>query len=457
MRSVLALAAVSILCPTTLKGQDCAEWIDRTDQFVIDSIAPLAVYDSARDRVVALFYTPTNMYTGEWDGARRYFLDEGWPPVPRSRTAMAYDSWRGVTVHFGGNAEWQDDTWEWDGTRWDYIPIAGPPARESHAMAFDSRRGVTVLHGGYGRVNGMTVRFSDTWEYDGTEWRMVDATGFGRRTVHAMAFDERRGVTVAYSGDDDGGNPARDTWEWDGATWTQVATDGPPYLSGHRLEYDPVREQCVLIGGRPQNSNGTYDDIWLWDGSEWTLVLADGPGETLYPAVAFHGGTSRFVVFGGNPGTDEMWELSLSGPPLITSDLEPVEAQAGDAIELFVTAESGMVMEFQWLQNGTPLTDDGRVSGAATDHLTILDAVWADEGEYTVMVSNSCGSVESNAAAVTVACPADFNGDHVVDTLDLLLYLNSWSSGSQSADYNGDGTVNTLDFLAFLNDWVAGC
>ncbi|MFG0243792.1 MAG: GC-type dockerin domain-anchored protein [Phycisphaerales bacterium JB054] len=370
---------------------------------------------------------------------------------------MVYDSWRGVTVHFGGNAEWQDDTWEWDGTRWDYVPIPGPAARESHAMAFDSIRGVTVLHGGYGVVNGSGVRYSDTWEYDGIEWRLVDSTGFGKRTVHAMAFDERRGVTVAYSGYNDNGSPARDTWEWDGQSWTQVATDGPPYMSGHRMMYDPVREQCLLIGGHRQSGSGDNDDIWMWDGTQWTLVVTDGPGERLYPAAAFHGGTDRFVVFGGSSGTDEMWELTISGPPVISSDPEPVEAQAGDTVELFVTAESGLGMEFQWLQDGTPLTDGGRVSGATTDHLTILDAVWADEGDYTVLVSNRCGSVESNSAAVTVHCHADFNGDYALDTLDVLLFLNSWSSGSQSADYDGNGTVNTLDFLAFLNDWVAGC
>lgn len=455
MRSVLALAAVSILFPATLKGQDCAEWIDRSDVFVVSSASPQAVYDSVRDRVVGLFYTPTDMYTAEWDGEIWEFLDVGWPPVPRAHSRMAFDSWRGVTVHFGGNAEWQDDTWEWDGATWQFVSAPGPLSRESHGMSFDSWRGVTVLHGGYAIVNGSGVRLSDTWEYDGVEWRLVDSTGFGKRTLHAMAFDESRGVTVAVGGYGDNNGRTRDTWEWDGLSWTQVAADGPPYISMHRLVYDPVIEQCILIGG--DGGNNSYDDVWTWDGFEWTLLSVDGPGLVWNPAAAYHGGTNRFVVFGGAYDPDEMWELAISGPPSISSHPEPVTARAGDAIELIVTAGSGLGMEFQWLQNGTPLTDDGRVSGAATDHLTILDAVWADEGEYTVVVSNSCGSVESNAATVTVACPADFNGDHVVDTLDLLLYLNSWSSGSQSADYNGDGTVNTLDFLAFLNDWVAGC
>ena len=54
-------------------------------------------------------------------------------------------------------------------------------------------------------------------------------------------------------------------------------------------------------------------------------------------------------------------------------------------------------------------------------------------------------------------CPADFNGDGTVNTLDVLSFLNAWSAQDPSADFNGDGTVNTLDVLAFLNAWSAGC
>lgn len=54
-------------------------------------------------------------------------------------------------------------------------------------------------------------------------------------------------------------------------------------------------------------------------------------------------------------------------------------------------------------------------------------------------------------------CPADFNGDGSVNTLDVLAFLNAWSSGDSAADFNHDGTVNTLDVLAFLNAWSAGC
>lgn len=54
-------------------------------------------------------------------------------------------------------------------------------------------------------------------------------------------------------------------------------------------------------------------------------------------------------------------------------------------------------------------------------------------------------------------CPADFNSDGDVNTLDVLAFLNAWTAGEADADFNNDGTVNTLDVLAFLNAWAAGC
>ncbi|HRQ71880.1 MAG TPA: GC-type dockerin domain-anchored protein [Phycisphaerales bacterium] len=55
------------------------------------------------------------------------------------------------------------------------------------------------------------------------------------------------------------------------------------------------------------------------------------------------------------------------------------------------------------------------------------------------------------------SCPADFNGDTVVNTLDVLAFLNAYTSGDAAADFNHDGVINTLDVLAFLNAYTADC
>ena len=54
-------------------------------------------------------------------------------------------------------------------------------------------------------------------------------------------------------------------------------------------------------------------------------------------------------------------------------------------------------------------------------------------------------------------CLADFNDDGLVNTQDVLAFLNAWKAGEPAADINGDGNINTQDVLAFLNLWTRGC
>src|SRR5690242_14087638 len=82
---------------------------------------------------------------------------DGWSaigdPGPRVQHAMCYDSDRHVVVLFGGAADANSpfggsamgDTWEFDGARWRFRSLAGPPPRAKHALAYDSDRHVTVL------------------------------------------------------------------------------------------------------------------------------------------------------------------------------------------------------------------------------------------------------------------------------------------------------------------------
>jgi hypothetical protein len=54
-------------------------------------------------------------------------------------------------------------------------------------------------------------------------------------------------------------------------------------------------------------------------------------------------------------------------------------------------------------------------------------------------------------------CYADFNGDGLVDTRDVLAFLNAWNANDPRSDCNGDGLIDTRDVLCFLNLWNAGC
>lgn len=47
--------------------------------------------------------------------------------------------------------------------------------------------------------------------------------------------------------------------------------------------------------------------------------------------------------------------------------------------------------------------------------------------------------------------PVDFNADGMVNSLDLISFINAFAIGDMSADFNGDGVLTTLDMLDFLN------
>lgn len=108
-------------------------------------------------------------------------------------------------------------------------------------------------------------------------------------------------------------------------------------------------------------------------------------------------------------------------------------------VKLYYQSASKEYIEFLHAENTT--NDAGQ----------ILYDQWlaSDKGPPVVM--------DEVQLALEQSCPADFNGDGTVDTLDFLAFLNAFNAGDPAADFNGDGSVNTLDFLGYLNAFAAGC
>jgi hypothetical protein len=62
-------------------------------------------------------------------------------------------------------------------------------------------------------------------------------------------------------------------------------------------------------------------------------------------------------------------------------------------------------LTYQWCRGGAPLTDSGNVSGSQTGTLTLTNVLGADAGGYSVIITNSSGSVTSQVAMLTVIDP----------------------------------------------------
>jgi len=109
----------------------------------------------------------------------------------------------------------------------------------------------------------------------------------------------------------------------------------------------------------------------------------------------------------------------VSGPPQILADLPSSQLiYAGGTLTLSVDVGGTAPFTFQWMKNGNPLSDGGRISGAHTATLTIVVADATDSANYQLHITNGQGAADSTIDAVTVESVPDFNGDGLGWTLN---------------------------------------
>ena len=86
-------------------------------------------------------------------------------------------------------------------------------------------------------------------------------------------------------------------------------------------------------------------------------------------------------------------------------DVQPSDAsvESGGAAT-FTVAASGEGLSYQWYgPDGGLLEDsDGEIEGSTSSTLQIMNATSDDAGDYTVVVTNSAGSVTSDAATLSI-------------------------------------------------------
>lgn len=105
----------------------------------------------------------------------------------------------------------------------------------------------------------------------------------------------------------------------------------------------------------------------------------------------------------GNGSVDSgesSWLLGIDFQPQSTNVV-----QGATNIIFSVVAGGSTPFSYQWQFNGTAITDGTAISGATSSNLTLLVVTNGNEGSYSVVVTNSTGSVTSSPAVLTVNDP----------------------------------------------------
>lgn len=160
----------------------------------------------------------------------------------------------------------------------------------------------------------------------------------------------------------------------------------------------------------------------------------------------------------------------LAGPAEIAGSAEllgtPIEIPASPmplalAGEIVIAGDSLTLSSMQMIDQSEEQNPDQELPDFPLDLPTILPP---GETAHVVMslvlervASGLAGELTLVAEGEPAPCAADFDGDGMVDTRDVLAFLNAWTAGDLDADANGDGVIDTRDVLVFLNLWTAGC
>jgi uncharacterized repeat protein (TIGR03803 family) len=176
------------------------------------------------------------------------------------------------------------------------------------------------------------------------------------------------------------------------------------------------------------------------DGALTTLVQFDGyqganPEGTLIQGT--DGNLYGTTQYGGASGWGAIFRLSINSPLQITQQPQPQQAFAGDTVTFSVATFGSLPVSYQWLKNGTSLSDGGNVFGSSSRTLTLTNIGFADAAFYSVVVSNVYGAVTSTNAPLEVkfAPPSVIAGPEAQTVL-------AGSTVTFSVQADGDGPLS---------------
>lgn len=153
------------------------------------------------------------------------------------------------------------------------------------------------------------------------------------------------------------------------------------------------------------------------------------------------------------------WAVQFAVDPLTNTVWEDMQEAYGNGTN-YLDA-----MLDQWVEIRCEIDLDANYVETYYGGQLVSSGDWDTNGDGDVAIANldlyapHAGTVYYDDISLVAigGCFADFDGNGVVDTRDVIAFLNAWNTDDPAADCDDNGDIDTRDVICFLNAWNAGC
>ena len=224
---------------------------------------------------------------------------------------------------------------------------------------------------------------------------------------------------------------------------------------GYSLELSRSDLGLTLIASSRYERNGTDNSVgaafvFVLDeiSQQWNLI------QRLDPEII-----TTSVLYGTDVSVDHN-TIAVGAPYLHDSPIRPSVWSGGaevynldQSIGQFVRRTTIRPQSNQWGSN------NGWGSSVGLSGGTIFLGTELADGELydPANVNQNYGAMVAHDIICVPECPADMNGDGILNFFDVSIFLSAFSAQDPIADINGDGILNFFDVSEFLSAFSAGC
>lgn len=277
-----------------------------------------------------------------------------------------------------------------------------------------------------------------------------------------------------------------------------------------------INDLGQIVGeSRPPNSIGPDAVLWQFDGQQWTLKslgtlggpwgrarAINGKGQITGQSNVPNGSLEAFLwlpepAYGMQKGMNPIDDIGGSSDTTAINEKGEIAAIVNLAPAVWLPeAAHGLAKGMHYLGvnpknavggQSNAINEDGVLVGQVivkNQYYTNYGFVWSesqwallgdriqDNPGYEIIDAHGVDAMGRIAATglppggslvhallltPVLACPADVNGDGVLDLFDFLGFQNLFVAQDPRADFDGNWIFDLFDFLAFQNAFVAGC